>query len=125
MRKVKQTITYRVPSWNFCNSDKTSRITSDTCRFCVKTRAGYICTLHDTHLESSNGAVSKAYQCRQLTAGFTVDEPPELPAVDPKFIMRETLATYKKTLNGLIGQGYPRTMAETIATKYVLEDTTV
>lgn len=123
MRKVKQTITYKVPSWNFCNSDKTSKIGKETCRFCVKTKFGYICTLYDTQLAESHGAVSKCYQCIEHTAGFTVEiSEPEIPAVDPKFIMSETLAIYKKTLDTLLGQGYPRVMAEKLATKYVLED---
>ena len=123
MRKVKQTLTYKVPSWNFCNSDKTLKIGKETCRFCVKTRLGYICTLYEENLSESHGAVSKCPQCIELTAGFTVDiSEPETPTVDPRFIMRETLTIYKKTLNDLISQGYPRQMAESIATKYVLED---
>lgn len=123
MRKVKQTLTYKVPSWNFCNSDKNLKVGKETCRFCVKTKFGYICTLYDTQLSESFGAVDKCYQCIQTTAGFKMDiEEPEIPTVDPKLIMRETLTIYKKTLDSLISQGYPRAMAETIATKYVLED---
>lgn len=128
MRKIKLTVKYRVPSWNFCNHDvftEDDMGSKELCRFCIKTKKGYRCVLHDTDLSSDARRVYKNEACIDASAGFaiTADEPvPEGPVVDPKFIMRETLDIYNKTLNDLLNQGYPRQMAESIARKYILED---
>lgn len=124
MRKIKLTLQCRVPSWNFCNSDaptKDLRYSKELCRFCVKTKTGYHCMLHDESLKADKDFIYKPTACIDATAGFaiTVDEPtPVGPTVDPKLIIRETLKTYTQALNDLLRQGYPREMAETLATKF-------
>lgn len=125
MRKVKHDIAYRVPSWALCNLDTVADkpIQTKTCRFCVKTKEGHRCVLHDTLLTTEGTLVNKAYECKRATAGYaiTVDEPiPTGPRIDPKLIITETLKEYKKTYNDLLSQGYPKAMAESIATKYML-----
>lgn len=129
MRKVKLTLQYRVPTWNFCTLDvptANGKFSKELCRFCVSTRKGKYCSLYDEWLTEDPTFVHKTCRCIKATAGFaiTADEPvpEEGPKVDPKLIMRETINSYKKTVNDLVSQGYPRSMAETIATKYLLDD---
>lgn len=129
MRKIKLALQCRVPSWNFCNHDghtPDDRYSKELCRFCVKSRQGYRCLLHDEWLTADPTFVHKAAACIKATAGFaiTADEPvPEAgPTVPPKMLIKESLKTYRKTVNDLIAQGYPRNIAETVAEKYTLED---
>lgn len=128
MRKIKVALQCRVPSWNFCNLDgmqPDQRITTEACRFCVSTKAGKRCLLYDKPLKFDGKFIYKPDECIDATAGFaiTVDEPvPERPVVDPKVIIRETLKLYNKELGDLLNQGYPRSMAEMIAMKYVTGD---
>lgn len=126
MRKVKLTVAYRLPSWNFCNLDsytKDQRFSKETCRFCVKDKKGYRCLLHDEPLTVDPTFVHKTAACIKATAGFaiTADEPVG-PTIDPKDLMAETIKEYQKTVNNLQSQGYPRTIAESTAKKYVLGD---
>lgn len=125
MRNIKTAVSFRVPSWNYCNHDAapmSSKIPKTTCRFCIKTKNGYCCVLHDSLLQSDANFIYKTPKCINATAGFaaTVEEP--APITDPKIIMRETLRVYTKELNSLLSQGYPRQLAETLATKQTLED---
>lgn len=125
MRKIKQTIAYRVPSWNFCNLDGSGKIGKETCRFCVKTKLGYICTLYDTPLSSEDYKVNKYYDCVRATAGYriSIDEPVStVPTIDPKLIVQEAIKQYKKQVNDLLNQNYPRSIAEAIVIKHMLED---
>jgi hypothetical protein len=120
------TLKYTVPSWNFCNKDvfTSNGLTSqERCRFCVKTRKGYYCTLHDMYLTSDKEFTYKTKVCIDATAGFaiTVDEP-QTPTVDPKLIIKETVKTYNKILSDLMNTGYPRNIAEKVAMEYVLGD---
>lgn len=125
MRKVKHEIAYRVPSWALCNLDTVADdpIQKATCRFCVKTKDGHKCVLHDTWLSTEGKIVNKAEACKRATAGYaiTLDEPVHTgPKIEPRQIISETLKEYKKTYNDLLSQGYPKAMAESIATKYML-----
>ena len=123
MRKVKQTITYKVPSWNFCNLDvftTNGRFSKETCRFCIKSKEGYRCALYDEVLHSDPSFVHKTKRCIDVTAGFAAEELPDVLTVDPKVIIAETLKQYKKIYGDLLKQGYPVGMAETVATKAML-----
>ena len=128
MRKIKLTLQCRVPSWGYCNYDgptSDQRFSKELCRFCVSTKQGKYCSLHDKWLTADKDFVHKTPACIEATAGcaVTVDEPtPSGPKVDPKLIIAETIKSYNKTLNDLLKQGYPRSMAETIATKYITGD---
>lgn len=126
MRKIKLTVEYRVPSWNFCNIDTVTAagtVSKTKCRFCVTTKQGSHCSLYDEDLLADSTFTHKTKKCINATAGFqvTADEP-TTPVVDPRLIIRETLNSYKKAVEDLVKQGYPRNMAETIATKYILEE---
>lgn len=120
MRKISSTVTYKVPSWNFCNDD--SLLQSGTCRFCIKEKAGHRCTLYDVQLVVRNGLIEKVPECCRATAGFasTIDEPPPAPTVNPKEIIKQAIDMYSKTVKSLVDQGYPQVMAETIAKKSML-----
>lgn len=119
------TLQCRVPSWNFCNYDgftPDNRYSKELCRFCVSTKQGHYCSLHDTWLTSDKNFVHKTEPCIKATAGYaiTVDEPvPTGPVVEPSLIIQEAIALYRKTVCDLVKQGYPQSMAETIADKYV------
>lgn len=127
MRKVKIEITTKLPSWHFCNLEKSAglSISSELCRFCKKTKNGHRCLLYDKWLTSDRGLVDKTKACiKAAVHGTTAIVDNELPQVDPKYIIRESLKTYKQTVNGLLSQGYPQNLAEDIAMKYVLGDGT-
>lgn len=128
MRRIKMTLSYVVPAWNFCNYD-TSNTSKEVCRFCEKTKKGHHCVLYDADLMSDGNLISKVKGCCRATAGYdtvvTYEAPQapaqnQAPAVDPKWIMQETLKMYNKSLNDLLAQGYPRPMAEKLAQQYVL-----
>lgn len=121
------TLKCRVPSWNYCNCDgftADQRFSKELCRFCVSTKEGHYCTLHDAQLKADKHFVHKVPACIEATAGFaiTTDEPVPEFIVDPKLIVRETIKNYNKTLADLLKQGYPRALAETIAMQYITGD---
>lgn len=120
MRKISSTVTYRVPSWNFCNDD--GLLQSGTCRFCIKEKTGHRCALYDAQLVAKNGLIEKVPACCRATAGYpsTIDEPPPAPQVQPKEIIKQAIDTYTKTVSDLVKQGYPHVMAENIARKVLL-----
>lgn len=126
MRKIKTELKCCIPSWNYCQLDgftADDRFSKELCRFCVKTKAGYRCVLHDATLAADENFVHKPAVCIKLTAGFPVDiaPAPEAPPVEPTVIIRETLKLYKSTIKDLTRQGYPYALAETLAEKYLLE----
>lgn len=124
MRKIKTELKCRIPSWNYCQLDDFTadgRFSKETCRFCVKTKAGYRCVLHDVALAADENFVRKPEVCIKLTAGFPVDIAPEMPPMDPTVVMREALKIYKSTIKELTKQGYPYALAESLAEKYLLE----
>lgn len=127
MRKIKIETTAKIPSWEFCNSDKPTgklSISKELCRFCHSSKAGYKCSLYNVWLSADRALVNKAPQCIYATTWGTAEVLEEDIAdeikVDPKLIVKETLKTYKKTLAGLIADGYPQNLAETVAEQYVL-----
>ena len=129
MKTVSTKVTYTVPSWNFCNVDHwgIDKVSKQTCRFCVKDRNGVRCMLHNESLSTSDGLIQKARKCCEVTAGFLVTIGPDrneapLPTIQPKDLIKQTLDLYIKTVNKLVDQGYPRSMAETAARQYILED---
>lgn len=125
MKTIKSTVSYRVPNWNFCNSDVIdmgATLPKELCKFCQKTKSGHRCLLYEAELSSQNGLVSKTKACCKATAGFaSVIEPeaPEVPTVNPRELMRQAIALYSKTVNQLIDQGYPRQIAENVAKQHV------
>lgn len=124
MRKIKREITYTVPSWNFCNLDgftTNGRFSKETCRFCVKTKNGYKCALTDEVLHSDPTFVHKTQQCINVSAGFSAAELPDTVSVDPKVIIAETLKQYKRIKDDLLKQGFPSTMADSLATQMMLK----
>ena len=125
MRKIKLEVKLRVPSWNFCTLDgftHDDRFSKELCRFCIKTKNGYRCMLHDEGLKADSTFVYKCPKCIDVTAGFRLEDEPEVVPVDPKTIIRETLAEYRKAVAQLVAQGFPQSMAETLATKYMLNE---
>ena len=126
MKTIKSTVTYKVPHWNYCNVDRfdiDAAPSKQLCRFCQKTKEGYRCMLYDQSLLADHGEVHKARECCRATAGFesVIEESPEVPTIPPKDLMKQTIELYSKTVNDLLNQGYPRSMAETAAKKYILD----
>lgn len=125
MKKIKSEITYTVPSWNYCNNDNLlpgGRMQKDTCRFCQKTRSGHRCLLYDKPLSSSDGMIDKIRDCCRATAGYasSIDEPPPVPTIEPRELMKQTIELYNKTVTDLMSQGYPKAIADRVAKQHIL-----
>lgn len=122
MKNVKLNMKVRIPSWNFCTLDEftaNGRYSKETCRFCQRTKGGYKCSLYDEVLAADPTFVHKCQRCIRVSAGFP-DEELQAPSVDPALIMKETIKQYKKTVQQLLAQGYPQTMAENIAEQFTI-----
>lgn len=128
VKKVTTEITYRVPAWGHCNlqGNILGQPSKEKCRFCVKEKGHYLCALYNEVLETSQGTlVNKARCCERATAGFNsvvVDVEEQAPAltVDPKMLIKTTITEYNKLRKQLIAQGYPETIAEKVASEYLL-----
>lgn len=124
MKLIKSTISYKVPHWNFCNEDKFDfggSAVKTTCRFCIKDKTGHHCLLYDKSLSVNNGLIQKVPACVDATAGFkSVIEPDEVPTIEPKELMKQTINMYEKTVKDLMSQGYPQPIAAATAKKHIL-----
>ena len=124
MKRIKSTVSYSVPSWNFCNEDKFdygATLVKATCRFCVKDKSGHRCLLYDEALSVKGNLINKVPACVDATAGFkSVIEPAEVPTIEPKVLMKQTIELYDKTVKDLMAQGYPQPIATATAKTYVL-----
>lgn len=126
MKKIKSTVAYTVPHWQFCNVDRfdmDATPSKQVCQFCIKTKGGYRCALYDQPLLSDGAQIRKLDACCKATAGFkSFIEPAEVPTIPPQTIIKQTIELYSKTVNDLLTQGYPRAMAEAAAKQYILND---
>jgi hypothetical protein len=124
MKRIKSTVTYTVPHWNFCNEDNLdfgAVLTSATCRFCIKDKTGHHCVLYDQALSVNNKLIAKVPACIDATAGFKSEiEPAEVPTIPPKVIMKQTIELYEQTIKSLVDQGYPQSIAAATAKKHIL-----
>ena len=121
MKKVKTTVTYKVPDWEFCNCSRLGKPTKDMCRFCVKHGKSYVCVLHNMPLDMTEGVlVKKDPACIKATAGFESVVEDTSVQVDPKAAMKMTMQEYQKIYKQLLAQGYPDTMANKLAQQMVL-----
>ena len=115
MKRVKTTVNYKVPDWEFCNCSRLGKPTKDMCRFCVKHGKNYVCVLHNMPLDVVEGIlVKKDMACIKATAGFP-SEVEDTIQVDPKTVMKMTLQEYRKAYKQLIAQRYPDNMADKLA----------
>jgi hypothetical protein len=126
MKRIKSTVTYTVPHWNFCNVDRfdiDATPSDQVCQFCIKSNKAYRCALYDQPLMSDGVQIKKLPQCCKATAGFAsvIEEPPQALTIPPKDLMKQTIELYSKTVNDLLAQGYPRQMAEVAAKQYLLK----
>lgn len=126
MRKIKLELKCRVPSWNYCNLDDFTDdplYSKETCRFCVTTKKGRYCSLHDEWLSAGPHFVNKTTKCIDATAGCAIgiDEHAAMP-IDPKTVIRETINGYSSLVTDLMKQGYPRNLAEMLAKKHMIGD---
>lgn len=121
MKRIKTTVIYKVPDWEFCNCSRLGKPTGDMCRFCVKCGKSYKCVLHNMPLDTVEGVlVKKDLACIKATAGFkslVEDNPIQ---VDPKAVMKMTMQEYQKAYKQLLAQGYPDAMANKLAQRAVL-----
>ena len=120
MKRVKTTVNYKVPDWEFCNCSRLGKPTKDMCRFCVKHGKGYVCVLHNMPLDMVEGIlVKKDMACIRATAGFTSEVEDDIQ-VDPKAVMKMTMQEYRKAYNKLVCQGCPDAMADRLAQQLIL-----
>jgi len=127
LKKVTTEITYKVPAWGYCNlqGNVFGQPSKEKCRFCVKEKGEYRCALYNEVLDTNGALVKKARSCEKAVAGFRsvvtdVEEQPVNPVVDPKLIVKTTIAEYNKIRKQLISQGYPEAVAEQVASQYIL-----
>ena len=128
MKRIKSTISYVVPHWNFCNSDNLNQygeITNKTCSFCIKEGQIRRCALYDTRLIVDGKLIEKTEACCRATSGFKseivtnhVEDTKHI--LPPKELVKSSIETYSQKLNELLTQGYPRKIAEMAAKKYTL-----
>jgi len=118
--RVKTTVKYAVPAWEFCNCSSLGKPTKGMCRFCVKNGKKYICAMHNMPLDVCEGIlVRKNSACIKATAGFKSNVE-DAPQINPKEVMKLTMQSYRKTYRYLLGQGYPDAMADKLAQQMVL-----
>ena len=122
MKRIKTTVTYKVPDWDFCNCSRLGKPTKDRCRFCVKSGKKHVCVLHNMPLEVVEGTlVKKDLACIRATAGFASIIEDNDVQVDPKAVMKMTMQEYQKIYKQLLAQGYPDAMSSKLAQQIVLE----
>lgn len=122
MRKIKVNLKFVVPSWNYCNHDSATaslRPSKEICRFCHKDKFGYRCTLFDENLSADANFIYKVPTCIDATAGFATTVEEQQQATDLKSLLRGAI---EQRVEELVQQKYPRTLAETVALKEILED---
>lgn len=126
LKKVTTNVTYRVPAWEYCNLQAGyDRPSKEMCRFCVKDRTGYRCSLYNTTLDVRDTALAlKNEECRKAVAGYksVVEDVEDTsgPSIDPKKIMKATLVEYNKIYKKMLADGYPEFMANKLAQEYVI-----
>ena len=120
MKKLKTEVTYKVPSWNFCNMETgtmfTGKVSKETCRFCIKKNGAYRCILHNEPLTYDGAFIDKTEGCCVATAGVGIEilEPAPV-AIEPKKIIKMAIDEYTAQVGMLVAQGYPQAMAEKFA----------
>ena len=122
LKKVKTQITYMVPAGCYCNLTigMLGTPTKDKCRFCVKDRGGYVCVLHNIPLTvESKELPLKCRKCVKATAGFASVVEDDPIQVDPQAIIKMAVDDYRKIYKKLRTQGYPESMADKLAKKYM------
>lgn len=123
LAKVTTKVTYKVPAWGHCNMQATmfGQPSKEKCRFCVKEKGYHRCALYDEVLDTSQGTlINKTRSCLRSSAGFDSTVEDTVPTVDPKKLMKHTIAEYTKVRKQLIGQGYSEVIADRLAQEYVL-----
>lgn len=127
LNKVTTKITYKVPAWCHCNLQGNifGQPSKDKCRFCINERGYHRCALYNEVLGTEQGTlINKCPRCKKASAGFDIpveeEEVESAPIVDPKKLMKYTLAEYNKARRQLISQGYPEVIADKLAQEYVL-----
>lgn len=126
MKRLKTELTYIVPHWSFCNCDANPTNKASLkylCKFCVKEGSKYRCALHEEPLTHDSMFVDKAPKCNSITRGsreVISSEPINVPAIDPKILMKHTLEAYEKQVRDLKSQGYPEALAMSVAKEYIL-----
>lgn len=126
MKRVSMKVTCSLPSWHYCNYDgftANGRFSKELCKFCKKTKAGYKCVLHDQPLTSDPTLVHKCKGCIDV-CGRVTDEVVEAqqPPVDVQALVRDTLKSYNKLRMQLVAQGYPASIVDDVATRYMLNE---
>lgn len=130
LRRVTTQVTYQVPAWFYCNGmsmRKPGQPTEELCRFCVKEKNLYRCTLYNMRLGTADGIlVCKTEECKRASSGFksAVEDIPDAPEqlIPPKTIAAEAINAYIKVRAKLLHDGYPAAMVDKLAKDFVLKE---
>ena len=127
MKRRKANVTFKVPSWNYCNHQNLLNPTKaerTTCRFCVQGKHTCTCVLTNEQLFSDGTMITKTNNCVLATCGFTdatdIVDMPDKPVVDSKLIAKVVIDEYRATYKGMIDEGYSAIVADKVAREVVL-----
>ena len=129
MRKLKSTITYKVPNGLYCNHNLHG--IKPRCRFCTEFKKGlFVCVLHNQTLVVDQAVlILKCKDClnaplfstQHIVEEFSREET-SAPMVPVRDIVRGAVTEYKKVYKDLLNQGYPHNIIEKIATDIVVKE---
>lgn len=122
MRRRKAQVTFKVPSWNYCNHQSIldiSKPSTTRCRFCVKSKHTCTCVLTNEQLFISGGLIEKTNNCKMASCGFDQVEIVDTQ-VSPRLVAKVVLDEYRGTYKNLIDEGYSAIVADKLAREVVL-----
>lgn len=114
MYKVTTELTYYAPDGLYCNIEK------QHCRFCVKHKDGYSCSLYQETLEHHGKTVLKTNDCTYRKLSHIVEEQPTVAPtmqIDPQEVIKMAVDSFLKIYDSLRSQGFPEEMARQLAKK--------
>jgi hypothetical protein len=122
MKRIKTSIEYVVPEWEFCNESVYGKASKNVCRFCVKRNNGFKCLLYDVSLKSSEGfIVNKTRQCQKDTIRSSDIVSSEIQ-LNTQDIIKVSIKEYLKLVKQLKKQGCPDELASKTAQDILIGD---
>ena len=113
MTKMTTRVVYYVPDGAYCNITGSKEL----CRFCVKHKNGYTCSIRQEILASEGTIVRKAGLCAKGSkSAITQTEP---ITIDQNVLIDMALNHYFKIYSDLKDQGCPDDLAHALARKMI------
>lgn len=119
MRKRTARVNFKLPSWQYCNHQSLwhpYKADRNMCRFCTKTKQGYLCVLDNLPLLQEGELIMKHHICLKGTGDVEIQE----SCVDTKQVLRVVLDEYRTTYKALVDEGYSHVVADKLAREVVL-----